>query len=643
MIFTDENRTLTICQATEHAMLIPWGRFSRHLGLIKRLRTAVGPRHHQDATPGGDLILEFGLASLAGYEYLKDLNLGAHPMVKDQAVQDAWDIQFRHYTTVSRFLYELDEADSDRVQAALEAIMRPYIRSAVHAVLCQKEYLTLCGDLTGRPVSAYSSTYPPDAVFGYMANQLEKGHQAALVTLKGLDRRIHILASHHPGDTVSSVCLRQIVSGTETRLGCRPRRRTELVHQRIEAIQAKIAQRQDWHTTQQAIIRQQIERQVRLGDQLQAHRSELAELEMQYKGKRARPHSKLAKARKQKAVWERQLRSALEQEAQARQALEQHHHHLDRLLAERDAALNWLAQLEADNATNPNPVRIRWLLDGGFGDATNVMYLIEMGYDFYAIAHSGKTTQVVLEQTPQAAPWTQVGARTQALDIGPYSFGDCPYPVRLTLLRWQAGETFKHSSLISFSDVEHLPTADLFPTYHQRQDVEAGIKQGKGTFSFTNLHVRSPAGIRFLGQFALVFWPNFVRWAADWLANQIRGQNESFARVLQQVRTQVRIAAKTSAVVLTNADGQLLEFAADGPYAGTQIRLDGLFAYQFPMPLFQNWEQLWPVSSVSVKEHVSALMADRDSHTLIDALFAQPGAGQLEKVSKIEVVERLPP
>jgi hypothetical protein len=184
---------------------------------------------------------------------------------------------------------------------------------------------------------------------------------------------------------------------------------------------------------------------------------------------------------------------------------------------------------------------------------------------------------------------------------------------------------------------------DLFPTYHQRQDVEAAIKQGKGTFSFTNLHVRSPAGIRFLGQFALVFWPNFVRWAADWLANQIRGQNESFAQVLQQVRTQVRIAAKTSAVVLTNADGQLLEFAADGPYAGTQIRLDGLFAYQFPMPLFQNWEQLWPVSSVSVKEHVSALMADRDSHTLIDALFAQPGAGQLEKVSKIEVVERLPP
>jgi hypothetical protein len=32
----------------------------------------------------------------------------------------------------------------------LEAVMQPYIRSATHAVLCQQDCLTLCGDLTGR-------------------------------------------------------------------------------------------------------------------------------------------------------------------------------------------------------------------------------------------------------------------------------------------------------------------------------------------------------------------------------------------------------------------------------------------------------------------------------------------------------------
>jgi len=96
----------------------------------------------------------------------------------------------------------------------------------------------------------------------------------------------------------------------------------------------------------------------------------------------------------------------------------------------------------------------------------------------------------------------------------------------------------------------------------------------------------------------LVFWSNFAHWVADWLAAQAQ---DHFAQVLQQVRTQVRIAANTPVVVLTNISGQMLEFAADGSYADVQIRPDSPFVYQFPMPLFQTWEQLWPVSSVSVK------------------------------------------
>ena len=640
MTSTIENRPLTICQATQHGLLIPWGRFARYLKLSPRLRAAVPPRRHKDALSGGDLILEFGLASLSGYEHLEDLNLGAHPLAKDQAVQDAWDIEFRHYTTVSRFLYELDEADVGQVQAELEAMMRPYIRSALHEALCHQECLTLCGDLTGRPVSAYSTTYPPDAVFGYMANQLCKGHQAVLVTLKGLHHRVHIVAFHHPGDTVSGTCLREMVEATETRLGCRPRRRTELVHLRIEMIEAQIAQKRCWIAAQQAIIREQIERQVRLGDQLQAIRPRLAELEARYTGKRVRANSQLAQARKRKASWERQLRSALEQESQARRALEQHQQRLEALIATRDALLNWLAQLEVDNATCPNPVRVRWLLDGGFGDAANVTYLIEMGYDVYTMAHNGKTTQALLKDVPGDAVWIQVGVRTQALDTDRHELGDCAYPVRLTLLRWSVGDEFRHSTLISFSDAEQLPTADLFPTYHERQDVEAGIKQGKGTFGFTKLHVRSAAGIRLLGQFALVFWPNFVHWAADWLADQVQ---DHFAQVLQQVHTQVRVAANTPAIVHTNASGQMVEFATDGPYAGAQIRLDGPFAYQFPMPLFQTWEQLWPVSSESVKEQLSAILADKASPSLADLLFAPASANLLEKVPEYGLVERLPP
>ena len=644
MNLTDENRTLTICQTTEHAMLIPWGRFSWHLRMRERIQAVVPPRCHEDATPGGDLILEFGLASLSGCEYLEDLNLGAHPLVKDQAVQDAWGSQFRHYTTVSRFLYELSDSDVEAVEAELEAIMRPYVRSAVHEVLCHQEFLTLCGDLTGRPVSAYSETYPPDTVFGYMANRLRKGHQAALVTLKGLYHRIHVAAFHHRGDTVSGPCLREMVMETESRLGCRPRRRTELIPQRIEALDAKIAQRRDWCQAQRTALRQQVERQIRLGNQLQALRKQLVALEAQYEGKVVRPCSRLAQARKQQAVWEHQLQSALEQESHARWVLDQHQQYLDTLLLERNELLNWLAQLEVDNALHPNPVRIRWLLDGGFGDVSNVTYLIEMGYDVYVIGHGGSTTQSLLKEVPADATWSQAGVRTQALDVNRQRLGQCAYPVRLTLLRWQAKDKFQYSTLISFSDMEEqLPTAELFPTYHQRQDVEAGIKQGKGTFSFTKLRVRSAAGIRLLGQFALFFWPNFVHWASAWLAGQVQDGREGFERVLQEVRTQVRVAANTSAVVLTNASGQMLEFARNGPYPGVQIRLDGPFVYQFPMPLFQTGEYLWPVSSESVKEQVSALMAEKVPSALTEALFAQLGARSPEKVVKIGLDDQLVP
>lgn len=240
--------------------------------------------------------------------------------------------------------------------------MLPYLRQATHEVLCHQEYLTLCGDLTGRAVSAYSTTYPPDTVFGYMANELCKGHQAALVSLKGQRQRVHVVVFHHAGDTVSGPCLGEMVSATEARLGCQPRRRTELVQQRIELIEAQIRQKQAW--------------------------------------------------------------------------------------------------IEAQRAT---------------------------------------------------------------------------------------------------------------------------------------------------------------------------------------IRTQVRVAANTPAVVLTHPRGQLLEFASDGPYAGIQIRLDGPFAYQFPMPLFQTWTQLWPVSSQSVKEQLLAITITDPLPSLAEVLFSQITAHWLEKVPDFELVERPPP
>jgi hypothetical protein len=49
----------------------------------------------------------------------------------------------------------------------------------------------------------------------------------------------------------------------------------------------------------------------------------------------------------------------------------------------------------------------------------------------------------------------------------------------------------------------------------------------------------------------------------------------------------VNASRKAGVIQRTNRSqtcGRALEFAADGPYAGTRIRLDGVFAYQFHMP-----------------------------------------------------------
>lgn len=634
MTLTIEDDLNLVWQMTQHGMLVPWGRFSRHLQLSERLREAVKLKRHQDATPAGDLILAFGLAALAGYEHLQDLNLGAHPLAGDQAVADAWDIQFRHYTTISRFLYDFDKSGLEQVEAELEAIMRPYLSQAVNEVLRQQEYLTLCGDLTGRPVSAYSDTYPPDTIFGYMANQLCKGHQAVLVSLKGERHRVHVLASHQPGNTVSGACLEAMVTETERRLGCRPRRRTELVQQRIVAVEVQIRHKEHWCQEQQATIRQQIERQVRLGQQLQELRTEISQLEQPYQGRTVRPYSALARAQQRRASKQGQLLSALQQEAQARQALKRHQQHLEALQQERAALVQRLAELEVDNASLPNPVRMRWLLDGGFGDGANVTYLIEMGYDLYTIAHNGKTSQVLRQEVSAEAAWIKVGHRTEALDMSRQKLGECPYPLRLTLLRWSCDDTFNYSTLISFSETDLLPLADLFPTYHQRQDVEAGIKQGKGTFSFTKLRVRSPAGLALLGQFSLFFWPNFVHWAADWLVDQVHSGADRLEPLWQRVHTQVRVAANTPAVVLTSPKGQWLQFDADGPFAGVELSLDGPFHYQLPLPLYQTWQQLWPISSSSVKEQLAIIVAKPDLHPVPEIPVILPYPRQPEKIPK---------
>ena len=90
-------------------------------------------------------------------------------------------------------------------------------------------------DLTGQAVSSTSTSYA-EAAFGWMDNRVKLGYQLARVSLSPEQgERIWLAEFHHPGDTVSVNCLKELIHAAEAQTGLRPRRRVEWVDQRIKA------------------------------------------------------------------------------------------------------------------------------------------------------------------------------------------------------------------------------------------------------------------------------------------------------------------------------------------------------------------------------------------------------------------------
>jgi len=578
-----DKRSEPTVQRTEHAMVVVWGYFSRLHHLAERLRQKVSvPRHHENI-PGADLILEFGLLLLSGSTQLQDLNLGPRPLVKDEAVKEAWDVQFGHYTTVSRVLKAATAETVVQVVAVLDEIGRPFIEREVEALAARGQGLVLHADLSGRPVSAYSKSYP-EARWGHMGNTLALGHQHALITMQGQEYRLHLAGFLHPGDTVSQACLRELIRAAERRLPCRPRRRVELVMGRIEELEKQI----EWHRLhlirQRQALEVEKERRWRLEEQLVAQCALLVSLEAKQGDRPVRPYSRLAKARKRKETWQRQLGHSLQREEAARRKIARYQEKIDHLIQKRDELISWYATLQADNATNPNPIPIRIHLDGGCSGGDNLTYLIEMGYDVLAVG-SGQSAAALLRERPADVVWTVLTPHVRLWEGHPAPVGGCPYPLRRILQHWQAGEQSRHSILLQYPNDPATPLAEVFSTYHQRQQVEAGIKQGKGTFGGKAIRVRSAAGLELLNQFAFVFWPNFIHWATDWLRPRVRRGNNPFDAALRTVKTQVRVAAQTPAMVFTMPGSKVLAFSEEGPYPGVRLQLAGIYAFQLPLPL----------------------------------------------------------
>ena len=311
--------------STQHAMLIVWGHFTRTIGLRERLSSV--PIRQQTVTHAPqDNLLELLIGLLSGMEYLTDLSVGPTPLVKDPAVATAWHLDtLADASTVSRTLKACDAATVASLRVALDEVRQPFLDQAIMDLRARQQRLVLDADLTGRPVSSTSHTYP-DAAFGYMDGELRLGYQLAEICVQtSRFGRQWLSARHHPGSMVSAPCLLELIQDAERGLKCRPRRRTELVEQRLAAREAALTEQERLVGQQDRCVSLQTQRLARLETQIQEAQTRVRWLRVVPASRRqSGPFSQLSRIEAQLDGWQRQQERAQAQITHA-QAVAQRH------------------------------------------------------------------------------------------------------------------------------------------------------------------------------------------------------------------------------------------------------------------------------------------------------------------------------
>ncbi|HEY6073687.1 MAG TPA: hypothetical protein VIV15_09905, partial [Anaerolineales bacterium] len=552
-------------------MLVAFGEFLQQHGLLERLHQVPIGQKKRAFAPQVKLI-EFLAGIMSGIEHLQDLNAGPHPLARDRCVAQAWGLErFAHYSSVSRTLAVGDDQTVAAVEAAITSFSRPFIETTVHELLRCGQPLVYDFDLTGQAVSSTSTTYP-EAAFGWMNDQVRLGYQLARVCLSPrMGERLWLAGFHHPGDTVSAACVQELLRAAEAQTGVRPRRRPELVAQRIEA--------------QQAVM----DRTRRLIAQHQSNLDRLNQTQTSLIGKSYHaqqvqkepiPAGKLALLQKQVAGWHKRQPRLAQQIALAQRVLAEHRARSIEHEIQLAELRTWQAQLTADNQANPDPPpHIEARMDAGFASGENLTWLVEMGYWPDTKAPNGRTTTVLRAQLPRTAAWQVVGDNAEMILIGEHGLRGCPYPLSLAVERFKIGRVFKYATLVRYGPAPKL--AAWFAHYNARQTIEAGNKEMKTTFHVQHLMSHSAAGIRLQVVFTGLA-ANVVRWCRPWLQTCAAEPTPTVIRMLKSTKQLVRVAANSAALVQQTSAGLGLLFAPASALPGAIFCLRGVGAFQLP-------------------------------------------------------------
>ena len=576
---------------TEHGLLVAFGEFLRQHGLLDRLRQVPVPQKTQGFTPQ-DKLIEFLAGIMSGIEHLQDLNYGPRPLIRDSAVAQAWGLtSFAHFTTIGRTLARCDAQTVSATEEAITAFSRPFVHTSVRELLRRGQPLIYDLDLMGQAVSSTSTTYP-EAAFGWMNDQVRLGYQLARVSLSPrAGERIWLAGFHHSGNTLSSDCLRESIGAAEVQTGVRPRRRVELVVDRIEHQQALLARWQRLAEQQQAQrARLQATRERLIGQLYQAEHTPKALISRQ----------KLARWRQQVAGWRKRLPKVTQELARAERLPAQHHasaqSHATRLTELRA----WQAQLDADNQANPNPPEhVEARTDAGFTSGEHLAWLLEMGYWPNTKAPNGRTATALMAGL-LTADWQTVGANAEMTLIGEYHMHGCPYPLTAAVERFKVGSTYKYATLVRYGPDPKL--AVWFDHYNARQTIEAGNKEMKGTFHVQHLMSRSPAGIRLQVLFTGLA-ANVVRWCRPWLTDCTADLTPGLKRTLNSPKHLVRVAANSPALVQHTSAGLAVRFAPVSALPDATLFLRGVRAFQLPLRFHDPLKSTSDMTKLAMNAH----------------------------------------
>lgn len=224
-------------QEIKHALLVILGKFAQETGLISGIESVKLGQKSRDHT-AQSTVLELLVGTLSDVKYLKYLSLSSHPLDKDMAVVQAWgQSSWADYSGVSRTMSKLSWVEARVLVAVLERVSAPFIESEMKLIQELHKVIEEDGDLTGIPVPNTSRTYP-NAAYGHMDDEIRVGYQEGVTSLRSpTDGRLWLSVEHHAGDTVSCTEAEAFVLAAEKRTGLRPRRRTELLQDRIITFQ----------------------------------------------------------------------------------------------------------------------------------------------------------------------------------------------------------------------------------------------------------------------------------------------------------------------------------------------------------------------------------------------------------------------